>query len=420
MMKRRIFPDNFLWGTGCSAYQTEGNNRNNDWYLNEMNEMKKPPKKRRIKEPCGLACDHWNRYEEDFDLARQMGIKVHRLSIEWSRVYPGENFLDESALKHYGEMIKALKKRNIQVMLCLHHFTIPLWILKKGSFQKRRVFIKYFSAYVETIVKSLGREIDYWLPINEPNIVPLFGYLGAQVPPFRISPFTFLKVFRTFMEMQAVSYHMIKKYFPEAQVGIAYPYFYFRPYRDFFWLDRWGVNLYSWFSNRMFLKGNFEGRLVFPLGIGQKAESLKGTFDFFGLNYYSSSYVKELFIKLIKPGERTTDMGWVVYPEGIYEILVDIHKSYHKPIIVTENGVPTNNESFRIDYYKKHLIQVKRAIEDGVPVKGYMVWSLTDNYEWNSGFSPRFGLIHIDYKTQKRTIKQSGKWFADVIKNRGF
>ncbi|MBN1653429.1 MAG: family 1 glycosylhydrolase [Deltaproteobacteria bacterium] len=413
------FPDNFLWGTAASAYQTEGGNTHSDWHQMEIAELSRPVDRRRIKQPCGIACDHWNRYEQDFDLAAEIGVRVHRLSVEWSRVFPEPGKRDRAVLDHYRGMITALKSRGIQVMLCLHHFTIPQWLVEIGGYENRRLLIDHFREYLDVTVQSVGELVDYWLPINEPNVVPLAGYLAAYFPPFKRSPSAFIQVFRTFFHMHALSYHVIKKHRPNAPVGVAFAFTHFQPFDPSKAFHRWGASFANRAINTVFFDGIRNGRVGFPLGFAAHIPGLKESLDYVGLNYYTSNYMKGLTPVANKPGDQVTDMGWIIYPEGLYEILHYLAATVKVPIIVTENGMATENESLRINYMNEHLIQVYKAIEEGIPIRGYMCWSLTDNFEWNRGFDMRFGLVHVDYESQRRRIKEGGRWYSEVIKKNG-
>ena len=413
------FPPGFWWGTASSAYQVEGNNRYNDWHWWEKKEMEKPPEQRRIREPCGRACDHWNRYEEDYDLARSIGVQLHRLSIEWSRIYPRQGKADQRALEHYRSMLQALHRRDIKVMLCLNHFTLPLWAAARGGYASRKDLLPAFAAYVETVVEYLGDLVDFWLPINEPNVVPTAGFLGREMPPFKFSLLSFGQAFRTLMAMQGRAYRIIKNRFPQAPVGVAYSYFHLQPFRPRSILDRLGTGLAHLTINRRFFQGIATGRIGLPLGLGDRMADLRGALDFVGINYYSTAYMKGLFPVESKPGDRVTDMGWIYYPQGLREVIDDIAKLTPLPIIVTENGVATTDVAFRIRYIKDHLRKFT-SHRQGIDIKGYMYWSLTDNFEWQHGYGKRFGLIHIDYATMKRKLKESGRWFARVISDNGF
>lgn len=414
------FPPGFWWGTAASAYQVEGGNRHSDWFWWEKREMSREPGQRRIREPCGRACDHWNRYAEDYDLAGAIGVQVHRLSIEWSRIYPREGEVDREALEHYRDMLGALHRRGIKVMLCLNHFTLPLWIASRGGYANGNDLLPAFADYVETVAERLGDLVELWLPLNEPNVVPTAGYLGREMPPFRFSPLSFARAFRTLMAMQGRAYRIIKNHFPRAPVGVAYSYFHLQPLRPQNIADELGRKLAHLTINRRFFQGIASGRIGLPLGMGERMADLEGALDFVGINYYSTAYMKGLFPVQSKRGDRVTDMGWICYPRGLYEVIRDIAGQTSLPLIITENGVATTDEEFRIRYIREHLEEVHRATAEGIDIRGYMYWSLTDNYEWQHGYGKRFGLIQIDYATLKRKLKESGRWYARVIRENGF
>lgn len=418
-MSKNKFPDNFMWGTAISAYQSEGNNFNNDWYYYEQEELKKPEKYRKILEPCGISCDHWNRYEGDFELAKEIGIQIHRLSIEWSRVFPQKDKVDNDALEHYKNMLLALKKKNIKVMLCLHHFTIPKWLVKMGGYMNGNAVIDNYSKYITTVVDFLGADVDYWLTMNEPNVIPTAAYMIGLFPPFKKNPMVSIKIFRTFIRMHAEAYGIIKGRFPNTQVSCSYLQTGLTPYNPYNPIDRLMVYHGKLFNQRFF-DGIKTGRLYYPLGLGDKIDNLKGSLDFIGLNYFYRVFAKGFAFTDIDGNDfHGAYMGeGLFYPEGLYQKIKQLYRILKLPIIVTENGTPTNDETFRIKYLEAHIKEVYHAIQEGIPVIGYMVWSLLDNFEWQQGYKERFGLIHVDYKTQKRTIKKSGKWFSRVIKTK--
>ena len=413
------FPDDFFWGTASSAYQTEGNNPYTDWYDLENSDQRKPARKRKITEPCGAAADHWNRYEEDYDLAAAIGVQVHRLSIDWARVFPAPDRLDEDALEHYGKMLRALRERNIKVMLCLNHFTLPRWVDARGGYGNKDFLLPRYTEYVEKVVSSLGHLVDYWLPINEPNVVPLAGYLLGMFPPFKRGLFKFATAYRNIAAMHGQSYRIIKESYPEAPVGVAFSFQHFQPYNKNSRFHKWSVSVADKAANTCFFDAIRTGKMAIPFCGEEFIPYLKDSMDFAGINYYSTLYMRGLLPVQNKKEDFVTDMGWIFYPEGLYDVLSYIGANTDVPVIVTENGIATTDEDLRIKYIEAHLEQVKRAMEAGVDIKGYMHWSLTDNFEWLHGYKMRFGLINIDYPTQKRTIKKSGHWFAKIISKHG-
>jgi beta-glucosidase/6-phospho-beta-glucosidase/beta-galactosidase len=220
------------------------------------------------------------------------------------------------------------------------------------------------------------------------------------------------------IDMHASSYHIIKEYHPDTPVGVAFNWAYMRPYREGNLWDQFGV----WFNNRganeVFFDALEQGRYTFPIGLGDKFEPMKGALDFIGLNYYCCHFCKGFEARDSRPGHPTTDRGRAIWPEGMYLALKKLGDRFDLPIIITENGVATTDEDFRIKHMTAHLAEMHKAMAEGVPVKGYMHWSITDNWEWTWGFKMRFGLIHIDYETQERTVKKSGHWYADLIRSK--
>ena len=408
------FPDDFIWGTCSNGYMTEGGITADNWSPFIKTDQELPFDERRFAEPVGQACDYWNRYDEDHALAEKLGVQIHRMSVEWSRVEPEEGQFDKSTIKHYGEMLDNLHEHHVQTMLTLNHFIIPNWVELQGGYLNHTFFIEKYRRYVRKIVEALGDKVDYWLPINEPNVVPSGYYIGF-FPPFKSGLRYFIQAYRLMLDMHASSYHIIKEYHPKSPVGVAFNWAYMRPFREKNIWDRLG----AWFNNRgsneVFFDAVKQGRLTFPIGLGGKFQPMKNSLDFIGLNYYCCHFCKGFTVHDTRPGHPVTDRGRAIWPEGMYRALKHLDENFNLPIIITENGVATTDEDFRIKHMAAHLAQVHRAMQENVPVKGYMHWSLTDNWEWTWGFKMRFGLIHIDYDSQKRTIKKSGKWYADVI-----
>jgi beta-glucosidase len=411
------FPKGFLWGTASSAYQTEGNNKNCNWYFEEQADMSKPYAARRLMEQCGLACDHWNRYKDDFSCAEEIGIKIHRVSIEWSRVCPGENCTDRASLEHYREMLLDLRARGIKVMLCIHHFTIPHWVSAKGGFENKAFITEHFRKYAELIVMELGELVDYWIPINEPNMLAITGYLMGKFPPFKKSPLKYFKVLKTVLQMHIDAYDIIKSRYPEKPVGVAFAFQHFQPYSKRSPVDRFSAKMANRFMNLCCIEGINDGHLRILSRKRGKTGNSNEKLDFMGINYYNTNFIKGMSPVKAIDGAVITDMGWICDPKGLDDALQYVHDYFNIPIIVTENGIATNDEALRIKYVNDHLEVIGRAIKRGIDVRGYMYWSLTDNYEWEKGFSMHFGLVRIDYETQKRAIKDGGKWFANVIKS---
>lgn len=395
------FPKDFLWGTASSAYQVEGNNVNADWW--EWEKKNQPQAKQ-----SGQACDQYNRYEEDFDLAKSLNLNSQRISIEWSRIEPIEGQFDEVEIKHYVQVLKALKKRGFTVMLTLHHFTNPLWFAQKGGWESLKA-ATYFERFVKKIVPEIKDYVDLWVTINEPGIYTFMAYLGGddagRFPPAKKSNTAALKVSWNFARAHKKAYRTIHKIVPNAKVGISQNVSSFGAFHKHSILEQLAVGLSDIFTNHSFYF------------------LTKGYHDFLGINYYFNyrfNLEKGLVPKIINPeAERfeVSDLGWEVYPEGLFEVLTDMSDGL--PIYISESGIASTNDDRRTRFLINFLQETYRAIKAGVKVKGFFYWSLTDNFEWHRGFEPRFGLVEIDYKTQKRIPRPSFDVYREIIKHNG-
>ncbi|MFH1030207.1 MAG: glycoside hydrolase family 1 protein [bacterium] len=402
-MKNNLkFPKDFLWGASTSSYQVEGNIKN-DWSEWEKSEKRKNQleKTGMVKKYgfdnfiCGRACDHYNRYEEDFDIAKSLCHNAHRFSIEWARIEPEEGKFDKKEIEHYREVIKALRKRNLEPFVTLWHFTNPLW-LKNGWLNKKA--ISYFTRYVEKVVSELGEDVKFWITLNEPMVYSFLGYLIAKWPPQQMNPLNFFEVRNTLAEAHIKSYNIIKNMSPEFNIGIAKNNTYYTQFAN--WCPfEWAIKkILKYHNNKWFLN---------------KIENYQ---DFIGLNYYMHFEINPLILKTKISPENRTDMGWEICPEGIYHLLMDL-KKYNKPVYITENGIADARDEKRGKFIKDHLYWINRALEDGVDVKGYFYWSLLDNFEWAEGFCPKFGLVEIDYRTMERRIRESAYGYAKIIQH---
>ncbi|KKS69436.1 hypothetical protein A3A14_01570 [Candidatus Daviesbacteria bacterium RIFCSPLOWO2_01_FULL_43_38] len=391
------FPEGFLWGAATSAHQVEGNNTNSDWWEWEQRVQ---PEEKRSRE----ACDQYNRYEEDFDLVKKLGHNAHRLSIEWSRIEPEEGVFNQEAINHYKAELKALKDRGITVMLTLHHFTNPLWFAKKGGWESFRAPY-YFQRFVKKIVPELKDYVDLWITINEPGVLMWGSYLSGKWPPQKKSNLASIKVLWHLMKAHKKAYKTIHKLIPNAKVGIAQNVQSFTAFHKHSLIEQLGVIFSDFMTNHIFFTFT------------------KGRHDFLGMNYYFHNRLKRnkgIMPKIVDVSaysKEVSDMGWEVFPEGIFNVLTDFADGL--PIYITECGIATSNDDRRIRFLMQYLQEVYRAIQAGVKVKGFFYWSLLDNFEWADGFDPRFGLVEMDYTTQKRTPRPSALVYADIIKNNG-
>lgn len=406
------FPSGFLWGAATSAYQVEGGNINNwsewedknSWRL-AQEAQKKWEGWQKKKFPamfspenyiCGGACDHYNNYEKDFDIAKELGHNAHRFSIEWSRIEPEEGKFNDAEIGHYRKVIKAIKNRGMEPFVTLWHWTNPLWLEKKGGCASRD-FPQYFSKYSQYIAQKLGKEVKYWITLNEPTSVIASSYVVGVWPPQKRNLITAWKLYKIFARAHIEAYKNIHAADPGAQIGFANILHSFEPYRRRWVLDELMVSVGKYLTNRRMLN------------------LTEGYNDFLTVQYYFHNRFR--FPKKVRTENLpVTDLNWEIFPHGIYRIIKKL-KEYNLPIYVTENGLADADDSKREDFIFHHLWEIRQAIADGADVRGYFHWSLLDNFEWDKGFWPRFGLVEVDYKTMERKIRKSAWKYAKICRS---
>ena len=415
------FPRGFLWGTATAAHQVEGNNTNNDWWAWEQN-----PGHIVHGQKSGLADDWWGgRWREDFDRAAEGAQNAHRMSVEWSRIQPTPDRWDESALDHYREIVRGLLERNMTPMVTLHHFTSPLWMTEMGGWENEAI-LDYFVPFVRKVVEALKEYCNLWVTINEPNVLATAAYAMGEFPPGRHDLGAALKVMVNMVKAHAQAYHAIHEEQPTARVGMAVNYRGFKPARSWLPLDRWIAGIQSSLFNDFFPEAASSGVMRFPLWRRHLPEA-KGTQDFLGLNYYTRDYVAfdlrkagQLFgRRFYLPGADLSDTGFIANaPQGMFEA-IKWGLNYNLPIIITENGVEDADDDLRPRYLIQHLHQVWRAVNFNFPVKGYFHWTLVDNFEWERGWTQRFGLWELDVETQARRKRASAELYAGICRENG-
>jgi len=398
------FPKDFLWGVATSSYQIEGDNFNSDWWKWEQDG--------KAKDKSGKACGYWNEWKNDHELLSELGVNTFRLSIEWSRVEPEEGKFSKEAIEKYREILQDLKNRNIKTQITLWHWTSPLWFQEKYGFHKKES-VKIFSRYAEKITRELGDLVDIFVVFNEPMVPLGLGFLGGIFPPGFKNPFKFMRALNNVARAHKESYKIIHQIRPDAQVGITY--------------------LYNWYEAEGF---NFLFKIINKIAgwyrIGLLGNKLKGFQDYIGIDYYRLGKIRfdkknirwdsknQIYFGLTIEEDDKNLMKWIVYPEGIYKVLKEAKEKFKLPIYIMENGVPTGlslNDEERAGFIQDHLFYVKKALDEGVDIRGYNFWSLLDNFEWLYGFEPRFGLIEIDYKTLERKPRKSFYVYKEIIKN---
>jgi beta-glucosidase len=405
------FPKKFMWGVATSAHQVEGDTHNqwSVWELENAKSLAKraeyaqshvpiwPEIKKSASTPdnyiSGKATDHFNLYERDFDLVKKMNMNSFRFSVEWSRVEPKEGTWDAAALTHYKKYILALKARKIEPVVTLFHFSLPVWFTEKGGFEKRRN-IKYFVRFAEKVLGEIGAGVRYIVTINEPEVYATQSYLAGNWPPNKTSRKQTLKVYINLARAHNRVAKMAHKSSRRYKVGLAKNVAYHYPGDDAL-LSRATAWVKRWMADDFFL------RLV------------KRNLDWIGVNYYFSN--RYYGYRMHNPNDDVSDLGWDMQPENIQHVLERLFVKYGKPIIITENGVADQNDEFRQWWITHTLMGMHRALQNGVPLEGYLHWSLFDNFEWAYGKWPRFGLFAVDYETGRRTPRKSAVWFTKLL-----
>jgi beta-glucosidase len=415
------FPAGFLWGTATASHQVEGGNTNNNWYQWETMDGKIKGGQR-----SGLACNWWGgKWKEDLDRAAEGHQNAHRLSIEWSRVQPSPDRWDEDVLEYYRQIIRGMVDRKLQPMVTLHHFTDPLWVTELNAWETENI-VSLFERYVKKVVEALKDYVHIWVTINEPNVYVWGGYMGGGFPPGKNDMNLGLQVLANMARGHASAYKAIHALQPDARVGFALNYRDLQPARPAFPPDRWMANIQAKIYNESFAGALKTGKMdaVFKkINIPEAA----GTQDYLGVNYYSGDLVKfdlsaghEMFgRRSTPPGAEMSETGFIAnVPQGIFRAL-RWARQFDVPLMVTENGIEDSDDRLRPQYLVEHLEQVWRAANYNFRVEGYFHWSLVDNFEWERGWTQRFGLWGLDRETQARIRRPSADLFAAICRENG-
>ena len=409
-MKGVRFPKDFLFGTATSAHQIEGNNFNSDWWRAER-EGELPYK-------SNGACDFWNKYEDDIQLMSELGYPSFRFSVEWSRIMPREDLVDRKALATYSRIVDLLLESGITPLVTLLHYTLPIWFAEGGGFEQREN-VEHWRSYVRVIAQELGDRVLLWGPINELRGHAESAYLRGDEPPFRKDSEVYEQVIANGLIAHSEAYRIIKEENPKATVGPILDTPLFEAVTPSTPEDEEAAETADWHANGIYMETFRNLRLPDALG----GHSIGECADFVGINYYSRWRIRrepsEPYGAALAPPPAVREisgMGWEVYPDGLYETLKRYSEEMEKPVIITENGISTRQDSQRVRYILRHLLQVRRALDDGIDVRGYFYWSFMDNFEWRRGFGQRFGLVQVDYETLSRRARESSRIYGRIAR----
>lgn len=407
----------FFWGASTASHQVEGGTVNqwSVWELSMATRLAKHAKREygwlsnwpdieaQATKPenyvSGRGVDHYNRYKEDFDIAKSLNLNAFRFGIEWARLEPEKGNWDPAIFDHYKTYIKELKKRDMEPFINLWHWTVPTWFSDMGGFAKASN-LKYFDEFIQKVADELLEDIKYIITINEPNVYMGMSYSEGKWPPQEHNQLKAIWVYYNLSRAHKRAWKILKRKKPNLKIGVAQQLANIQAYRPGSMIDEVVVKIMRYFWNWWWLN------------------RIKRYQDFIGFNYYFTDYYK--LNKSVALKTPLNDLGWYMYPEGLLPLLQRIAAHFPgKPIIITENGLADANDKHRQWWLHETMQAVDTAILEGIPIVGYLHWSLLDNFEWDKGWWPKFGLVEVDRENDmKRTIRPSAKWWANELAQR--
>ncbi|MBS7630633.1 beta-glucosidase [Candidatus Bathyarchaeota archaeon] len=438
------FPQGFLLGTASSAYQIEGASSEGGRGQSIWDVFSHSQGKIEDGTNGDIACDHYHRWREDVELMKSLGVNAYRFSISWSRVLPkGRGEVNEEGLRFYSNLVDALLESKITPFVTLYHFDLPQKLQEEGGGWLRREIVEDFVEFAEVVSTELGDRVKYWATLNEPWEFTWQGYVtGEDAPGLRLGVDAALRATHNAYLAHGAAVQVLRDNVLSGKIGIVIHLNFVEPasqsLNDIAAARRWEMCQNRWYLDPIF-KGEYPEEMIKLYGDNAPSVQpndmilIQEPIDFLGFNNYrrsviaSGSDLPPVDMKRINPPGEYTEMGWEVYPKGLYKILKWIHENYSvSNIYVTENGAAFPDaispdgrihDERRVAYLIEHIEQALKAAEEGIPLRGYFVWSTLDNFEWAYGYTKRFGVIYVDYQTQRRIIKDSGFFLAEISKH---
>jgi len=435
------FPPGFLWGAATASYQIEGGHDADGRGESIWDRFSHTPGRTMNGDTGDVACDHYHRYREDIALMRDLGLKAYRFSVAWPRIQPdGTGSPNQAGLDFYSRLVDGLLEAGITPLPTLYHWDLPQPLEDRGGWPNLETATR-FAEYAGIVFDALGDRVKHWITLNEPWCTAHLGYYSGEHAPGRRDLDACLAAGHALVVAHGLAVRRLRRTHPDSRIGITDNFSAVHPAtdrpEDLEAAARWDAYMNRWFIDPIFfgdypaeLRAEWDGRL--PRFTEEQRDIVRAPIDFIGVNYYSRSLVRDggpgslLRVGFSGSGLPRTAMGWEIYPDGLYEVLTTLRDRYANPLLyVTENGAAFDESvaaSGRVEdedrrtYLRDHFLAAHRAITSGVPLAGYFVWSLMDNFEWAYGFTKRFGIVHVDYATQKRTPKRSAEWYSQVIR----
>jgi beta-glucosidase len=440
-LTKALFGDDFAWGVSVAAPQIEGAYNTDGRGQSIWDAFADSKDKILNKDSPRIACDFYNRYREDILLIKKLNIPNFRFSISWPRIMPkGTGEVNQAGIDYYNNIIDFCLEQGIEPWVTIYHWDLPYELEIRGGWTNRDI-LNWFSDYVRVCAQHFGDRVKHWMVMNEPAVFTGAGYFLGIHAPGRTGIRNFLPAVHHAVLCMAAGGRILREMLPKAEIGTTFSCSHIEPYsqkpRDIAAANRADI-----FINRLFIEA--VSGMGYPTDVkvfneiktimkpGDE-ELMKFDFDFIGIQNYTREIVKASFfvpyigarlVKAKKRGVPETAMGWEIYPPAIYEVIKKFNAYPQvKKLIITENGAAFPDELIdgkindpqRVEYLQQHIAQVLKAKNEGCKVTGYFVWTLIDNFEWAEGYHARFGIIHVDFKTQQRTVKESGKWYAKFL-----
>ena len=433
------FPAGFTWGTATSAYQIEGAVTDGGRGSSIWDAFVREGGRIRGGDTADVAADHYHRYLEDVELMAMLGVGAYRFSVAWPRVLPdGTGAVNPAGLDFYDRLVDALLQHGIQPLLSLYHWDLPQALQERGGWANPEMPV-WFADYAGVVAGRLGDRVQQWLTINEPQVFAFTGHgSGRHAPGVQDWP-TALRVADAALRAHAAAAERVRSLVPDARIGVALDLNLVEPASsapgDLEAADRHRAFRQRWFLDPLFGRGYppaaYDAYAAAGMLDGVAPDPPAGTPDFLGVNYYTRETIaaadelphRTRFV--LRDGVERTTMGWEIRAQGLTQVLVDIHREYApRAVLITENGaafadLPDDaghvEDEPRRSFLEAHILAAADAIAAGVPLEGYFVWSLLDNFEWDKGFGQRFGIVRVEYATQRRTLKSSGDWYRRLI-----
>ncbi|MCP4643423.1 MAG: beta-glucosidase [bacterium] len=439
------FPEGFVWGTATAAYQIEGAWDEDGKGPSVWDTFCHEPGKVADGTTGDVAADHYHLYEQDVQLMADLGLQAYRFSVSWPRIIPdGSGAVNQAGLDFYDRLVDSLCAKNIAPYLTLFHWDLPQALQDKEGWANRET-MRHFADYAGVVADRLGDRVKHWITHNEPSVVVLLGHFLGEYAPGLTDPMAAFKTAHHLMVSHGLATQAVRSAAGDADVGITLNLGPVHPASDSD-EDKAAALRFDGIINRFYLDPLFRGQypedtakmmeLVMPEIQPGDMETVQEPIDFLGVNYYTRFVIKHdpdvMLIEAseVQPEGNDYSMMWEIYKPGLGELLTRLHEDYAPArMTITENGVCVPDgvdfdgqvrDYRRTEYLRDNFEQLHRAIASGIPIDGYFLWSLMDNFEWSHGNRMRFGVVHLDYGTLVRTVKQSGRWYADVIRDNGF